>query len=62
MGDRLCILKKTIASTEISLPVITIGNLDRFSETDYRERCVERLMEILLDIDQYKYAGRLFIP
>jgi predicted nuclease of predicted toxin-antitoxin system len=49
-------------NTETSLPVITIGNLDRFSETDYRERCVERLMEIVLDIDQYKGAGRLFIP
>jgi predicted nuclease of predicted toxin-antitoxin system len=49
-------------NTEISLPVVTIGNLDRFSETDYRERCVERLMEIVLDIDQYKGAGRLFIP
>jgi predicted nuclease of predicted toxin-antitoxin system len=49
-------------NTEISLPVVTIGNLDRFTETDYRERCVERLMEIVLDIDQYKGAGRLFIP
>jgi predicted nuclease of predicted toxin-antitoxin system len=49
-------------NTETSLPVVTIGNLDRFSETDYRERCVERLMEIVLDIDQYKGAGRLFIP
>jgi predicted nuclease of predicted toxin-antitoxin system len=49
-------------NSENSLPVVTIANLDRFSETDYRERCVERLMEIVLDIDQYKGSGRLFIP
>jgi hypothetical protein len=44
------------------LPVVTIGSLDRFSEPDYRERCVERLIEIVVEIDQYKGAGRLFIP
>jgi predicted nuclease of predicted toxin-antitoxin system len=49
-------------NVENSLPVITIGSLDRFSEPDYRERCVERLIEIVVEIDQYKGAGRLFIP
>ena len=33
-----------------------------FPEFDYRERCVERLIEIILDIEQYMGAGRLFIP
>lgn len=49
-------------NTENSFPVVTIGNLDRFSEPDYRERCVERLIEIAVYIDQYKGVGRLFIP
>jgi predicted nuclease of predicted toxin-antitoxin system len=49
-------------NTENSFPVLTIGNLDRLSEADYRERCVERLIEIVLDVDNYKGAGRLFIP
>jgi predicted nuclease of predicted toxin-antitoxin system len=49
-------------NTESSFPVLTIGNLDRLSEADYRERCVERLIEIVVDFDNYKGAGRLFIP
>lgn len=49
-------------NTQNSFPVLTIGNLERLDETDYRERCVERLIEIVLDIDNYKGAGRLFIP
>jgi predicted nuclease of predicted toxin-antitoxin system len=49
-------------NTADSLPVLTIGNLDRLDEFDYRERCVERLIEIVLDIDNYMGAGRLFIP
>ena len=49
-------------NTENSFPVITISSLERFSEPDYRERCVERLIEIIIDLDQYKGAGRLFIP
>lgn len=49
-------------NTATSFPVVTIGNLDRFDEFDYRERCVERLIEIILDIEHYMGAGRLFIP
>ncbi len=49
-------------NTEKSFPVVTIGNLERLDEFDYRERCVERLIEIILDIEQYMGAGRLFIP
>jgi hypothetical protein len=33
-----------------------------FREVDYREHCVERLIEIVVDIEQYKGVGRLFIP
>jgi len=49
-------------NTENSFPVLTIGNLDRLSEAEYRERRAERLIEIAVDIDNYKGVGRLFIP
>lgn len=29
---------------------------------DYRNRCVDRLIEIIFDIDDYKGSRRLFIP
>jgi hypothetical protein len=45
-----------------SFPVVTIGNLDRLDKFDYRERCVERLIEIVLEIESYMGVGRLFIP
>lgn len=50
-------------NTPASLPVVTIGNIDRLmAEPNYRERCVDRLVEIVLDIEDYKGARRLFIP
>lgn len=46
-----------------SLPVVTIGDSDRvLSDPDYRNRCVDRLIEIVLDIDDYRGSMRLFIP
>ena len=49
-------------NTTISFPVVTIGDLDRLDEFDYRERCVDRMIEIVLDSENYKGVGRLFIP
>lgn len=49
-------------NTPTSLPIITIANLDRINEYDYRESCVERLVEIVIDIQDYLGVGRLFIP
>ncbi|MEG5140470.1 MULTISPECIES: ACP S-malonyltransferase [unclassified Microcoleus] len=50
-------------STPDSLPVITIGNADRLlNDSEYRERCVERLIEIVLNINGYMGVNRLFIP
>jgi hypothetical protein len=50
-------------NTSVSLPVITIGNADRLlNDSEYRGRCVESLIEILLDIDSYRGARRIFIP
>lgn len=46
-----------------SLPVITIGDSDRLlNDPRYRERCTVRLVEIVLDIDNYRGVSRLFIP
>lgn len=44
------------------LPVITVGNIDRLVEYDYRQRCATRLADIGLYLDDYVGAGRLFIP
>jgi hypothetical protein len=57
-------LLKTIHEESIatSLPVLTIGNLNRVRERDYRQRCVERLMDIVLDLPRYLGTGRMFIP
>ena len=50
-------------NTSNSLPVITIGNADRLlNDWEYRERCVEGLIEIVLDINTYVGVSRLFIP
>jgi hypothetical protein len=41
-----------------SLPVITIGDADRFlADRVYRNRCVDRILEILLDIETWMGAG-----
>jgi hypothetical protein len=50
-------------NTSTSLPVITIGDADRvLTDPDYRNRCVDRLIEIIFDIDDYRGTMRLFIP
>lgn len=50
-------------NTLASLPVVTIGDADRvLTDPDYRNRCVDRLIEIVFDIDDYRGAIRLFIP
>jgi len=48
--------------TPTSLPVITIGSLERLDEPAYRERCITRLVEIAIDVDAYTGITRLFIP
>jgi len=45
-----------------SLPVLTIGNVERVAERQYRERCVTRLAEIISELENYLGASRLFIP
>jgi hypothetical protein len=45
-----------------SLPVVTLANVDRIVEREYREECVDRLIEIALYLDNYLGVSRLFIP
>ncbi|MEW5938105.1 MAG: ACP S-malonyltransferase, partial [Chloroflexota bacterium] len=45
-----------------SLPVLTIGILDRMEERAYREKCAERIVDIILNIENYLGVGRIFIP
>ncbi|UBF27292.1 DUF5615 family PIN-like protein [Kovacikia minuta CCNUW1] len=50
-------------NTVDSLPVITIADADRFlADRAYRNRCVDRILEILLDIENWMGVGRLFVP
>lgn len=46
----------------VSLPVLTIGRLDRMKESYYRVKCAERIAEIIFDLMNYMGTGRLFIP
>lgn len=48
---------------EDSLPVITIGNLNRVMvDPTYCWRCAENLAEIILDLDRVRGTPRLYIP
>ncbi len=50
-------------NTPTSLPVITIGNIDRLlAEPGYRDRCINRLVDIIVEIEDYRGARRIFIP
>jgi hypothetical protein len=50
-------------NTGTSLPVITLGDADRFlQDSSYRESCVGRFLEIVFYLDYYMGVGRLFIP
>ncbi|NJK76908.1 MAG: ACP S-malonyltransferase [Oscillatoriales cyanobacterium RU_3_3] len=49
-------------SSITSFPIITISNAERLNEYEYRDRCVEKLVEIALDLPDFMGCGRLFIP
>ncbi len=49
-------------NTPTSLPILTVGNPDRFDESSYRQKCATRLIEILFDLENYMGVGRIFIP
>lgn len=45
-----------------SLPVLTFSCRDRLSNVGYRERCADRLVEVVLDLENHLGIGRVFIP
>ena len=49
-------------NTLTSLPVVTIGKKASLDERRYRDRCAIRLIEILLDIENHRGVGRIYIP
>jgi hypothetical protein len=50
-------------NTPASLPVFTLANPDRVAKSKgYAERVAERLLEYLLEIDQVRGTGRLYVP
>jgi len=57
-------LEQTIReeNTMASLPVLTVGNMYRLVETEYREQCATRLLDIVLDLENHLGTGRIFIP
>lgn len=57
-------LEHTIRNENIpsSLPVVTISVVSRMEERAYREQCAERLVEIVLNIENYLGIGRIYIP
>jgi hypothetical protein len=57
-------LEETIRdeNTIDSLPVITIANVDKMRERGYRERCAARLIDLVIDPENLKGVGRIYIP
>ena len=50
-------------NTPVSLPVLTIGEPQRIlSSSAYARRVVEQLMEYLVDIENLRGTGRLYLP
>ena len=46
-----------------SLPIITLSNPARLSrDRTYAHKVAERLMDYLLDLENYRGAGRLYVP
>jgi predicted nuclease of predicted toxin-antitoxin system len=49
-------------NTPFSLPVITVGDPQRLPNPAYREQCIDRLAEIIFDLENYLGSARQYIP
>jgi hypothetical protein len=50
-------------NTEVSLPVVTLANSDRIlNDRSYAEKTAERLLDYLSRIDDFRGAGRIYVP
>jgi predicted nuclease of predicted toxin-antitoxin system len=45
-----------------SLPVLTIGKINRLADLEYRELCADLLVEISLNLQNHLGRGRIYIP
>lgn len=46
-----------------SLPVLTVGDADRILEDSiYCQRCMEKIIDVVMNIENYLGAGRIYIP
>ena len=45
-----------------SFPILTIGNVNRLKESEYRERSATRIAEIIIDLENFLGTSRVFIP
>lgn len=45
-----------------SLPIITIGNVERLADLRYREQCADALVVISLNLENHLGRGRIYIP
>lgn len=62
-GNRSLELVMQRLATENTIPVLTIGRLERvLTERDYCDRCAESIVRILFEIERYRGTPRLYIP
>lgn len=47
---------------QTSLPVLTISDRGRLTETNYRRRCVLQLVETVMYLENHLGRGRVYIP
>jgi len=56
-------LEQTLREENTSTsPVITVSDLERVAEVTYREKCLSKLLDIVLDLENFRGTERLFIP
>ncbi len=49
-------------NTSECLPVLTISRAGRLDERLYRQKCIEKIMEIAVYLEDYLGTARIFIP
>jgi len=49
-------------NTSECLPVLTISRAGRLDERLYRQKCIEKIMEIAVYLEEYLGTARIFIP
>ncbi|MGH9840752.1 MAG: ACP S-malonyltransferase [Blastocatellia bacterium] len=49
-------------NTLTSLPVITISDREKLKVSEYRERAIYALIDIIISPEKYLGTGRLFVP